>query len=83
MHPRINLSAIQSGVLVTYLGILWFIFGAAKGLGDVGSKKAKAVYEAIKTGTKPARYDAFLVAYLAGPGSMGHILACYKNGDTN
>lgn len=51
--------------MVVYLGPLWFILGAAKSLADVSTKKAKSVYESLKNGVKPTRYDP-LVAYLAG-----------------
>ncbi len=44
----LGLSPMQSGVLVTYLGALWLVFGAAKGMGDIDSKKAKSVYETCK-----------------------------------
>ena len=65
MFCALGLSPIQAGVMVVFLGPLWFIFGSAKSLTDVGARKAKAIYEALKNGTKPAKYDP-LVAYLAG-----------------
>lgn len=61
----LGLSPLQAGLMVVYLGPLWFILGAAKSLADVSTKKAKSVYESLKNGVKPTRYDP-LVAYLAG-----------------
>lgn len=47
MFVTLGFSPIHAGVFVTFLGPFWYIFGAARGLSDVSSKRAKATYTTV------------------------------------